>query len=438
MLYEVITIGSKTSSFSYTDTKNTTNFNNDFGQSSKDVFYKFTLTQTMDVKISHCDSELWDTYVHLLDVNGNLIDYNDDDWEFEYCSNPMNSFLNMNSLPAGTYYVVSEGYSQNGNITTTIQGVSPMDVYSQDIGSKASSFTFTDTKNTVNTLNRYTGQGSNDVFYKFTLTRPMDVLISHCGSEVFDTYVHLLGESGNLIDENDDDLEYDYCGNMYNSFLYMSNLAIGTYYVVSEGYGSYGNGNITTNIQGIRPYSSTSQNAGLDPSTDQNYILTIIPTVATADVSNLSTDQSLQTIQYFDGLGRPIQTVQRNITPQKKDIVSSIQYDGVGREYMEWLPTPMADNQGAFVNLNEIGNIARNVYADSRPFNETIFENSPLNRVTGQKGSGAAWNTHPTNISYQTNSTEVANFIVNNNNQLERTVITSYSIHYTKLYETVK
>lgn len=426
-----VDVGSKASSFTYTDTKNTTNFNNDFGQGSKDVFYKFTLTQTMDVKISHCDSELWDTYVHLLDVNGNLIDYNDDDWEFEYCSNPMNSFLNMNSLPAGTYYVVSEGYSQNGNITTTIQGVSPMDIYSQDIGFKASSFTFTDTKNTVNTLNSYTGQGSNDVFYKFTLTRPMDVLISHCGSEVFDTYVHLLGESGNLIDENDDDWEYEYCGNAYNSFLHMSNLPAGTYYVVSEGYSD--NGNITTTIEGIRPFEATNQNTGLDPSTDQNYILTITPTVATADVSNLSTDQSLQTIQYFDGLGRPIQTVQRNITPQKKDIVSSIQYDGVGREYMEWLPTPMADNQGAFVNLNEISNIARNVYADSRPFNETIFESSPLNRVTGQKGAGSAWNTHSTNISYQTNGTEVANFIVNNNNQLERT--TNYSSGM--LYKTI-
>ena len=189
-----VDIGSKTSSFTYTNTKNTANFNNDYGQGSKDVFYKFTLTQTMDVKISLCDSEMWDTYVHILDVNGNLLNENDDDWEYEYCSNPMNSYLNMNSLPAGTYYVVSEGFSQNGNITTTIQGISPMDVYSQDIGSKASSFSFTDTKNTVNTLNRYNGQESNDVYYKFTLTRPMDVHISHCGSELLDTYLHLLGE----------------------------------------------------------------------------------------------------------------------------------------------------------------------------------------------------------------------------------------------------
>ena len=416
-----VNVGSKTSSFTYTDTKNTVNFSNDYGQSSNDVFYKFTLTRAMDVKISHCDSELGDTYVHLLDANGNLIAENDDDWEYEYCSNPMNSFLYMTGLPAGTYYVVSEGYSQNGNITTTIEGISPMDVYSQDIGSKASSFTFTDTKNTINSANNYTGQESNDVFYKFTLTRPMDVYISHCGSALQDTYLHLLGESGNLIDENDDDYEYDFCeGSILNSFLLMPNLNAGTYYVVSEGYGE-DNGNITTTIQGVRPYSSTSQNAGLDPSTDQNYILTITPTEATSDVSTLSADQSIQTLQYFDGLGRPVQTVQRKITPQRKDMVSTVEYDGVGRDYLQWLPTPVADNQGAFVKLNDISNLARNVHADSRPFNETIFESSPLNRVIGQKGSGAAWNTHPGNMSYQTNTAaEVAYYYVNSNNQLQR------------------
>ncbi|NDP22619.1 MAG: hypothetical protein GZ091_16290 [Paludibacter sp.] len=416
-----VEVGVKTSSFTYIDTKNTANFGNDYGQGSNEVYYKFTITQAMDVKISHCDSELWDTYVHLLDANGNLIDENDDDWEYEYCSNPMNSFLNRSSLPAGTYYVVSEGYSQNGNITTTIQGISQMDVYSQDIGSKASSFSFTDTKNTFNSSNRYNGQGTNDVFYKFTLTRPMDVLISHCGSEVYDTYVHLLGESGNLIDENDDNYEYDDCGNPYFSFLYMSNLAAGTYYVVSEGY--WDNGNITTNIQGVRPDVLTSQNVGLDPSTDQNYILTITPTVATTDVSTLSTDQSIQTLQYFDGFGRPVQTVQREITPLRKDIVSTIEYDEVGREYLQWLPTPVADNQGALVNMNDISNVARNVYADSRPFNETILENSPL--VIGQKGSGVTWNTKPSTITFQTNASDIANYNVNSSNLLERS--TNYS-----------
>ena len=47
-----VDIGSKTSSFTYTDTKNTQNYSNNFGQSSNEVYYKFTITQTMDVLIS--------------------------------------------------------------------------------------------------------------------------------------------------------------------------------------------------------------------------------------------------------------------------------------------------------------------------------------------------------------------------------------------------
>ncbi|MDD5185924.1 MAG: hypothetical protein PHS84_11750, partial [Paludibacter sp.] len=99
-----------------------------------------------------------------------------------------------------------------------------------DLGYKASSFTFTNTQNTINFTNDFEGQSSNDVFYKFTLTRAMDIVISHCGSELDDTYLHLLDANGNQIDENDDYSGAGGCSNMYNSYLKKINLTIGTYY----------------------------------------------------------------------------------------------------------------------------------------------------------------------------------------------------------------
>ena len=57
-------------------------------------------------------------------------------------------------------------------------------------------------------------------------------------------------------------------------------------------------------------------------SSDQNYILSIMPTVESSNASTLTTDQSIQTIQYFDGLGRPTQTVRRGFSPGKSDLVS--------------------------------------------------------------------------------------------------------------------
>jgi hypothetical protein len=74
----------------------------------------------------HCGSGLYDTYLHVLNVSGQEIYSNDDDWEYELLRNPYNSYLYIPNLSAGTYYVVSEGYSGNGNITTSIRGIRPL------------------------------------------------------------------------------------------------------------------------------------------------------------------------------------------------------------------------------------------------------------------------------------------------------------------------
>jgi hypothetical protein len=59
----------------YTDTKNNSlanGFGNDYGQPSDDIYYKFTLNTAAEVSISNCSST-FDTYLHVLDANGNLI-----------------------------------------------------------------------------------------------------------------------------------------------------------------------------------------------------------------------------------------------------------------------------------------------------------------------------------------------------------------------------
>src|SRR5690606_9052843 len=94
-------------------------------------------------------------------------------------------------------------------------------------------------------------------------------------------------------------------------------------------------------------------------------------------------------IQYFDGLGRPIQTVQWQASPTKKDIVQHIEYDGFGRESKKYLPyAESTSNNGSYkttsktiqANFYSSGSIT-DVVRTSHPYAETIFENSPLNRV---------------------------------------------------------
>ena len=156
-------------------------------------------------------------------------------------------------------------------------------------------------------------------------------------------------------------------------------------------------------------------------SSDQNYILSRI--YQTKDGSSY-----LDQIQYFDGLGRPVETVLKAQSSKDGsnwfDLITMKEYDGVGREYRQWLPVPATVKTGEYTLPATFISKSNSFYSmkagDTYPYTETLFESSPLNRTNGQKSQGAAWNSHPTDIKYQTNATEVVNFFVNANNQLER------------------
>ncbi|TJY59676.1 RHS repeat-associated core domain-containing protein, partial [Sphingobacterium alkalisoli] len=107
-------------------------------------------------------------------------------------------------------------------------------------------------------------------------------------------------------------------------------------------------------------------------------------------------------IQYFDGLGRPMQGVQWQASPNsKKDIVQHIEYDGFGRENKKYLPYVHADGNGSY-KAGGSGNVetfyTRTTGADiagvvrtPKPYAETVFEKSPLNRVLEQGAPGQTW-----------------------------------------------
>ncbi|WP_447768541.1 DUF6443 domain-containing protein [Sphingobacterium faecium] len=147
------------------------------------------------------------------------------------------------------------------------------------------------------------------------------------------------------------------------------------------------------------------QNLLSHPSAGQNYILTKIfkkpgVTVATLNAQRTIGEEN-QTIQYIDGLGRNLQTVQLMASPNYKDIVQYIEYDGFGREGTKYLPYTHIDGNGSYktggsgsvVNFYSKTNGAEiaGVVRTTKPFAVTVFENSPLNRVHEQGGFGVAW-----------------------------------------------
>lgn len=254
-------------------------------------------------------------------------------------------------------------------------------------------FTFTDTKNnaTANGYGNDYGQASDDIFYRIIIQGTAQVDISHCGSGIYDSYVHLLNGDGSLRDYRDDNGPL--CSGLHASL--RVTLPAGTYYIVSEGY--YNNsGNITTaitvTVQSVPPVSARNFIRtwdGIKPLTDQN----------TLTISTGPQEARIGTA-YFDGLGRPEQTVIKQGSlltgGSPTDLVTPVFYDDFGRETKKYLPYAAATDNGLYKenSLQEQNTFMQSQYGNQGEtyfYAETVFEPSPLNRVTKTLVPGNSW-----------------------------------------------
>ncbi len=179
----------------------------------------------------------------------------------------------------------------------------------------------------------------------------------------------------------------------------------------------------------------------LAPSSNQNYIVACTPRVsgmatASAVVAASGDQTKIQTnIQYFDGFGRPSQTVQVKGSPFGKDVVQPIAYDQFGRETTKYLPyaastndgsykTTAISDQGAFYTTPPSG-----VSAIPYPSAQTGFEPSPLNRVIEQGASGSAWQPYSGSITNSGHTVKMI-YITNNTTALTDTANTYFTALY--------
>jgi len=145
-------------------------------------------------------------------------------------------------------------------------------------------------------------------------------------------------------------------------------------------------------------------------SSSQNYVMT--NTVKQAGITHegmipalpIATQGKGQTISYFDGLGRPLQTVVTQGGASQKDIIAGTEYDAFGREVKKYLPyadisntanpgsykTGWQTTQTGFYNAQLQG-----VDADAAPYSQSVLEASPLSRVLAQGAPGVVWQPDP-------------------------------------------
>jgi RHS repeat-associated protein len=137
-----------------------------------------------------------------------------------------------------------------------------------------------------------------------------------------------------------------------------------------------------------------------------NYILTISPrTSGLTTISSLNAlepCQAVETIQYFTGLGRPLQTVQVKGSPQANDIVQPMAYDAYEREPVKYLPYTLTTgtSDGSYKSNALTTGAGQPAFYTTppmwvspihTPFSATAFEPSPLNRAVEQGSPGDPW-----------------------------------------------
>ena len=141
---------------------------------------------------------------------------------------------------------------------------------------------------------------------------------------------------------------------------------------------------------------------------------TAADSLAAANTPDWTVEQALVSTQYLDGLGRPVQTVHHEASPQRLDLVQPQAYDALDREPRQYLPfadsthnlpghyryraltqqqqfygrtTPPGGGAGPLAPGDPIQGVVRTGVA----YAETRFEASPLNRVLAQGAAGEAW-----------------------------------------------
>ncbi len=133
-------------------------------------------------------------------------------------------------------------------------------------------------------------------------------------------------------------------------------------------------------------------------------------------VSQIAAAAKSTTNVFYDGLGRPVQTVVLQASPSGKDMIMPQAYDAFGRESTTYLP--YADETNGWYKFDALGTVSTqattanyrtgrqyNFYQDTdgvahdtAPYAETRFEISPLNRPFKVGSAGTTWQPNTTTL----------------------------------------
>lgn len=152
--------------------------------------------------------------------------------------------------------------------------------------------------------------------------------------------------------------------------------------------------------------------SGITASSNQNYVLTYTAQTSgflndiSIGAASTDKDQVRTSVEYFDGLGKTMQTVHvMGNNDGTKDIVVPIEYDDLARVKLAYLPYVASAADGSYRTSGSSDAVSyyqgshAGVAQTSYPFSRSVYEASPLNRILEEGGPGAVWQPYSGSIS---------------------------------------
>jgi RHS repeat-associated protein len=147
---------------------------------------------------------------------------------------------------------------------------------------------------------------------------------------------------------------------------------------------------------------------------------------------------------YYDGLGRPKQSIQNGQLGVGISMITPISYDIYGRQAKEYLsyPAPTTTAQYYVSATSDVLNYS--LYVGQYPYSEKAYEPSPLNRILKQSAPGTDWSMgsgHEIKFDYKTNTANEVKFFKAATNSSYGISLTNFSgtVFYNanELYKTI-
>ncbi len=192
--------------------------------------------------------------------------------------------------------------------------------------------------------------------------------------------------------------------------------------------------------------------------TSENYVKSTVYQVETTTGNVSSNDDKIESISYFDGLGRPMQSIGIRAGGNKQDIITPVVYDGFGRQDKDYLPYSRTSsslnyqeqNTTFFNNLNTqySTKYPNDINASvPNPYSEKHIESSPLSRILEQGAPGEDWAVNKNSDSdytikfeYASNTASEVKFYevtLNTSNGYEPSLIIGANYNANELYKTI-